>query len=136
MHIHSRLRFGWMAVSLAALICSASGNSRDARPVRAAEPQAQIALFAVQFTVGPKWDQSKQPQEQLFFKEHSENLKSLRTEGTLLIGGRYSDKGFIIVKAGSEAEARSKIEADPAVQNQVFKFELHSFRAFYKGCIE
>jgi uncharacterized protein YciI len=104
-------------------------------PMAAQAAQAKVPLFAVEFRTGPKWDANKPAQEQAHFKEHSANLKRLRDAGSLKLGARYSDKGFIVLAAASEAEARSEIEKDPTVQAQVFAYELHPFNVFYSGCV-
>jgi uncharacterized protein YciI len=93
-------------------------------------------LFLVQFTVGEAWVKEKAPHEQAYFAEHSANLKRLRTEGKLLLGGRYSDKGIIIVKAASEDAARAEIDRDPSVLNRTFTAAVHRFGPFYDGCVE
>jgi uncharacterized protein YciI len=117
-------------------ILSASASLALATLAQAQTPSASSKnLFAVEFRTGPKWDAAKPPNEQAFFKEHSANLGSLRKAGRILIGARYSDKGFLIFTGESEADVRALIEADPAVQNQTFSFELHRFNVFYPGCV-
>ncbi len=98
-------------------------------------PQAGT-LFIVHFSLGPNWNAEKQAHEQKFFKEHSENLRKMRTDKKLLIGARYADKGMIIIKAADEAEAKTMIERDPMVANNIFQAEMHSFQPFYDGCID
>ena len=104
--------------------------------VRAQEPIATEKFFLVQFTVGEAWVKEKPPHEQAYFADHSANLKRLRTEGKLLLGGRYSDKGIIIVKAASEEAVRAEIDRDPSVANRTFAVAIHPFAPFYDGCIE
>src|SRR5687767_7636179 len=93
-------------------------------------------LFLVQFTVGEAWVKEKAPQEQAYFAEHSANLKRLRTEGKLLLGGRYSDKGMIIIKAASVEAVQREIDQDPSVANRTFTAAIHPFAPFYDGCVE
>jgi hypothetical protein len=102
-------------------------------PVAAAEVQPRF--FAVEITVGAKWDQSKQPHEQAFFKEHSANLRRLRESGVLVIGARYSDKGLVVVSANSELEVRTMLDEDPSFKAEVFKYAVHPFRVFYGGTL-
>ncbi|MEK6373432.1 MAG: YciI family protein [Acidobacteriota bacterium] len=103
---------------------------------RAEEPVAADKLFLVQFTVGEAWVKEKAPHEQAYFAEHSANLKRLRTEGKLLLGGRYSDKGIIIVKAASEEAVRAEIDQDPSVTKGTFTAVVYPFGPFYDGCVE
>lgn len=92
-------------------------------------------LFAVEFKTGPAWNAAKPPNEQVYFKEHSANLKQLRDRGVLIVGARYADKGFIVLSAASADEASAMIKADPAVQHGTFVYELHEFKVFYPGTL-
>jgi hypothetical protein len=63
-------------------------------------------------------------------------VKRLRNEKKIPIGGRYGDKGMVIVEAKSEAEARALFASDVMVEKKTFTLELQEFRPFYKGSIE
>jgi uncharacterized protein YciI len=86
--------------------------------------------------VGSAWDDAKPANEQIGFKEHSENLRRLRSEKRISIGGRYGDKGMVIVEDRNEADARSLFASDLMVLKKTFTLELQQFRPFYKGSIE
>jgi uncharacterized protein YciI len=120
-----------MRIVIACLLVALSSST-----VRAEEPPAADKHFVVQFTVGPAWVEGKAPNEQAYFADHSANLKRLRAEGKLLLGGRYSDKGIIIVTGPSEEAVRAEIEKDPSVRNGTFVAAIHPFSAFYTGCVE
>lgn len=92
-------------------------------------------LFIVHFSTGPAWQQDLPFSQQEHAREHSSNLQRLRASGALLIGGRYSDKGFIVIRSASEAAARNEIDQDPAVTSGVFDYELATLSPFYEGCI-
>ncbi len=125
-----------LAASLLALSLGASRRAIAQSASPEVQPPAGAGLlFAVEFRVGANWDAARKPHEQAFFREHSANLKRLRESGQLLLGARYSDKGLVVLAAESEAGARALVDADPAVQNQVFAYELHAFKVFYPGCI-
>ncbi|NUO79687.1 hypothetical protein HUU05_06400 [candidate division KSB1 bacterium] len=94
------------------------------------------AFFIAIFSLGEAWQKDKPAHEQLYFKEHSANLKRLRQEKKLLLGGRYSDKGMIIISAENENAARAEFENDPMLANRLFDLELYPFSPFYKGCVE
>ena len=104
--------------------------------LHANEPTSPEKFFLVQFTLGEAWVADKAPNEQAHFAEHSANLKRLRTEGKLLLGGRYADKGIIIVKGASEQEVRAEIEKDLSVVKGTFNAVVHPFAPFYDGCVE
>jgi hypothetical protein len=122
-------------LSTSATLALAALARAQTPPASATPPVSSKNLFAVEFRTGPKWDAAKPPKEQAFFKEHSANLGSLRKADRILIGARYSDKGFLIFTGESEADVRSLIQADPAVQNRTFSFEAHRFNVFYPGCV-
>jgi hypothetical protein len=96
---------------------------------------ADAPLFAVEITVGPKWDPNKPPQEQAFFREHSQNLKRLREAGALVVGARYADKGLVVVAARDEGQARAMMEEDASIRAGIFNYQLHPFSVFYGGTI-
>jgi hypothetical protein len=100
------------------------------------QPAAEKQYFIAIFSRGPPWDNAKEATEQIGFKEHSENIRRLRTEKRIAIGGRYGDKGMVIVEAKDEADARSLFATDMMVAKKTFDLELHQFRPFYKGTIE
>ncbi|HEX6730954.1 MAG TPA: hypothetical protein VF074_13110 [Pyrinomonadaceae bacterium] len=60
----------------------------------------------------------------------------MRTEKRIPIGGRYGEKGMVIVEAKNEEEARAIFASDLMVEKKTFAMELHQFRPFYKGAIE
>ena len=131
-----------MLAALGGAACTRAGAAAPARSgalVPAQSPPAGAPppdpLFAVELRTGPRWDHAKAAHEQAYFREHSANLKKMRDGGHLLVGARFSDKGFLVVTAASSAAAREMLDADPSVQNQVFAFELHDFRVFYSGCV-
>ncbi len=94
------------------------------------------AFFVVIFSLGEAWQKDKPAHEQLYFKEHDANLKRLRQEKKLPLGGRYSDKGMLILVAENEEAARAEFKGDPMIANKLFNMEIYPFSPFYKGCVE
>ena len=92
-------------------------------------------VFAVEITTGPKWDKSKPTEDQAFFREHSANLRQLREQGVLLVGARYSEKGFLVLAAPSLEAARAMLDRDPSIKAGVFTYELHEMSVFYPGAV-
>lgn len=70
-------------------------------------------LFAVRFTVGPKWDPAKAPNEQAHFAEHSANLSRLRKEGVLVIGARFGEVGLVVLRLPDEDSVKAQLARDP-----------------------
>ena len=101
-----------------------------------AQTEKDIKLFTMIYTPGEKWDATIAFDQQPFFKEHSAHLQKLRKEGRIVIGGRYSDKGFMLLKAKDSLEAVAVITMDPSVTHQIFDVALFKFSPFYEGCVE
>ena len=124
-----------LSVILTIVLCSCLSLAQSAD-----RPQQQTAqtkqYFIAIFSRGTAWEDAKPANEQIGFKEHSENLRRLRSEKKIAIGGRYGDKGMVIVEATSEDDAGSLFAADVMVSKKTFTLELHPFRPFYKGSIE
>jgi uncharacterized protein YciI len=99
-------------------------------------PKAPVNdTFAATFRTGPGWDPAKAPQDQAAFAAHSQNLRALRTEGRLLLGGRYGALGLVVLRAASLDEARALVERDPAVKAGTFAVEVQAFYPFMPGCV-
>ncbi|MBV6646942.1 MAG: hypothetical protein KI790_15905 [Cyclobacteriaceae bacterium] len=92
--------------------------------------------FVLLYRTGEAWDASKSPNEQPYFLEHSAHLAALRKAGKIAIGGRYSDKGLIILRVENETEAKQILSEDISVRHGTFKAELFPLSTFYKGCVE
>jgi hypothetical protein len=117
------------------VLLAVAATSGIAQLQQTAAIEQNLPLFAVEIKVGSKWDQSKPPQEQQYFREHSANLKRLRDAGNLIMGARYSDKGLVILAAQTEEEAKAMMDVDPSIKGDVFKYELHPFGVFYSGSV-
>ena len=93
--------------------------------------------FAVlDLKIHPRWDDAKPVNEQIRFKEHSDNLRRLRAEKKISIGSRYSDKGMVILEAANEVGTRSLFASDVMVEKKTFILQVNQFRPFHKGAIE
>ena len=124
-----------LPVILVIILVSWSSSARDSFSLPQQTAPAKQYFIAI-FARGPAWDNAKPANEQTGFKEHSENLQRLRSEKKIPIGGRFGDKGMVIVEAQNEDEAKSLFSGDVMVVKKTFTLELHRFRPFYKGAIE
>ena len=116
-------------VVVGTLACGSAHAQVASAPAAAPEP----LLFAVEIKVGPKWDASKPPQEQAFFREHSANLRRLRDATQLVVGARYSDKGLIVIAAPDVAAVKALMDQDPSFAAGTFVYEVHAMNVFYPG---
>lgn len=94
------------------------------------------SYFIALYTLGETWDTEKQPQDQVYFKEHSAFLQQLRNAEQITVGARYAATGMLILRAKDLATVKDLLHSDVAVQNQLFNVEVQAFSPFYKGCIE
>ena len=99
----------------------------------AQSPAPAAKLFAVTITTGPAWDAAKPANEQKFFREHSASLARLRAEGLSVLGGRYGDKGLLLVRAPDEAAARAELAKDPSIAAGTFQATVEEYRPFQHG---
>jgi len=104
--------------------------------VNAQTSNASDSLFIVTYSVGSTWDANKQPNEQLYFKEHSTNLSNLRKQGVIKAGARFADKGMIVITASSYNTAKEIIQSDIAVIHKLFYADIQKLNVFYEGCLE
>lgn len=78
---------------------------------------------------GRKWTE----REEQVVGRHFERLEKLLEEGTLILAGRTQtteDKtfGIVILETGTEEEAQSLMESDPAVAEGVMTAELFPYK--------
>jgi uncharacterized protein YciI len=95
-----------------------------------------LRTFAVTFRTGPAWDKAKPPNEQRHFADHSANLRKLREDGRILLGGRFGEVGLILLRATSDEDARRLIAADPTVAAGVFVADVQPWSTFMAGAVE
>jgi uncharacterized protein YciI len=81
------------------------------------------------------------PEEERVISDHFAYLEAGVAEGVVLLAGRTlntdaSTFGIVILRAATEAEARRRMEADPAVQRGVMSAALFPFRVALAGTID
>ena len=101
-----------------------------------AKADSPDSLYLVTYSLGPSWDESKNPGEQAYFKEHSSRLGQLRKEGIIKFGARYADKGMTIITAPTMVAAKDIISKDPGIVNKLFVADIQKLSIFYDGCLE
>ena len=87
--------------------------------------QFQMALMKK----GPKWSTTKEADRNSILKEHLGNVISLLSSGKAIAAGPFGDDtevaGLFIFRAASTEEARTWVDADPAVKAGLFVAEMH-----------
>ena len=78
---------------------------------------------------GPKWDTTKEQARNQILQQHLNNVLSLFASGKMVVAGPFADDtnlaGIFILRAASTAEARTWVDADPAVQAGLMAPEIH-----------
>jgi uncharacterized protein YciI len=87
--------------------------------------QFQMALLKK----GPKWDGTAESQRGQILQQHRANVMSLLGSGRAVIAGPMGDDtdlaGIFILRASSADEAKTWVDADPAVKAGLFAAEIH-----------
>jgi uncharacterized protein YciI len=87
--------------------------------------QFQMALLKK----GPKWDGISEPQRGSILQQHFANVMSMLETGKAVIGGPMGDNtdlaGILILRAATTGEAKTWVDADPAVKAGLFAAEIH-----------
>src|SRR5262245_48715463 len=97
-----------------------------------AQQKEENPLVQFQMTVmkkGPKWSTTKEADRNSIFKEHLGNVISLLSSGKAIAAGPFGDDtdvaGLFIFRAASTEEAKTWVDADPAVKAGLFVVEMH-----------
>jgi len=105
-----------------------------AAPLIGAQPKEEPKHKMVQFQIallrkGPNWNGTAEPQRKLILKQHFANVMSLLDTGKAVVAGPMGDDtdlaGIFILRAASAAEAKTWVEADPAVKAGLLVAEIH-----------
>ena len=96
----------------------------------AQEPQHRLAQFQMAIMKkGPEWVSIKEPERNQIRQQHLANVLSLLESGKAVITGPFGDDtdlaGIFILRASSTAEAKSWVDADPAVKAGLMVPEMH-----------
>jgi hypothetical protein len=94
----------------------------------AAVPEPEPAWLVV-YRPGPAWLADRPLSEQPL-KEHGRYMLDLYRRGLLQLAGPFADDsgGALVFRASSDREARAIVEADPAVVERIFRYELRPWK--------
>jgi len=103
-------------------------------PLMSARQKEEPKLKLVQFQMallkkGPKWAATTEPERNKILKLHLANVLSLLDSGKAIIAGPFGDNtdiaGIFILRAPSADEAKTWVDADPAVKAGLLVPEMH-----------
>ena len=82
--------------------------------------------FLIIYRPGPAWVAGKSAAVQPP-PEHGRYLLDLYKQGQLRLAGPFGDDtgAALVLEAPDEVQARQLVEADPAVVQEIFRYELH-----------
>ena len=87
--------------------------------------QFQMAILKI----GPNWEKTKAEERNATVQKHVANVIGLLDSGKLIIAGPFNDEtnlaGVFIFRAASAEEARTWVDADPAVKAGFMVAEIH-----------
>lgn len=106
-----------------------AASSKEPNPSSVTSPVSK--QFIVHLEPGKAWDPSLSPAEQKNFKEHSANMNSLRKQGVIQMGARYSKYGMLVIQGDSLESMTELMNHDPGVMAGIFIFKIEPISIFY-----
>src|SRR6266536_383132 len=111
-----------VSIAVIALLASSVAFGQEHKLV-----QFQMAIMKK----GPKWETTKADERNAIVQQHLANVVWLLDSGKAVIAGPFDDDtdlaGIFILRAASADEAKSWIDADPAVKAGFMVAEMHSW---------
>jgi uncharacterized protein YciI len=94
------------------------------------EPQSKLVQFQMAvLKKGPKWTGAQTPETQRILHQHLVNVLALLDSGKAVAAGPFGDDtdlaGIFILRASSIEEAKTWVDADPAVKAGLYIAEMH-----------
>jgi len=94
------------------------------------EPKSKLVQFQMALLKkGPKWTGAQSPETRKILHQHLVNVLSLLDSGKAVAAGPFGDDtdlaGIFILRASSAEEAKTWVDADPAVKAGLFVAEMH-----------
>jgi uncharacterized protein YciI len=110
-----------IAILFASLNASALAQQKEEHKL----VQFQMAILKK----GPQWNSTKEADRNSILKQHFGNVISLLDSGKAVIAGPFHDEtdlgGIFILRSASTEEAKTWVDADPAVKAGLLVSEMH-----------
>ena len=93
-------------------------------------PESKLVQFQMALLKkGPKWADSQTPESQKILHQHLVNELAMLNQGKAVVAGPFGDDsdltGIFILRASSAEEAKTWVDADPAVKAGLYVAENH-----------
>jgi uncharacterized protein YciI len=112
--------FVLLALTTAPLTLAQEQKGPDSKLV-----QFQMALLRK----GPKWTEAQTPESQKILHQHLVNVVTMLNSGKAVVAGPIGDDtdlgGIFVLRASSPEEAKTWVDADPAVKAGLYVAEMH-----------
>lgn len=94
------------------------------------EPQSKLVQFQMAILKkGPKWTEAQTPESQKILHQHLVNMLTMLGSGKAVVAGPVGDDtdlgGIFILRSSSAEEAKTWVDADPAVKAGLYVPEMH-----------
>ena len=94
------------------------------------EPPSKLVQFQMALLrKGPKWTEAQTPESQKILHQHLVNVLTMLDSGKAVAAGPFGDDtelaGIFILRASTTEEAKTWVDADPAVKAGLFVPEMH-----------
>jgi uncharacterized protein YciI len=121
-----RRDFMRLGVAAALILQTGAAASTETAPVPVNEA---IIAFLVIYRPGPAWPKGK-PLADLPLRDHGRYMIDLYRRGAMKLAGRFEDGsgGAVLLHTDGIDTARGIADADPAVVNRIFVYELVPWR--------
>ena len=125
----TRIRSNKNLVALIVIACSLIAGSLTFAQQKEA-PQSKLVQFHMAILKkGPKWTGAEAPETQKILHQHLINVLALLDSGKAVVAGPFGDDtdlaGIFILRASSAEEAKTWVDADPAIKAGLFVAEMH-----------
>src|ERR1700730_2448283 len=93
-------------------------------------PESKLVQFQMALLKkGPKWTDAQTPESQKILHQHLVNELAMLNQGKAVVAGPFGDDGdltgIFILRASSAEEAKTWVDADPAVKAGLYVAEMH-----------
>jgi len=115
---------------IAALVIALTSMAPLALAQQKEEPKSKLVQFQMALLKkGPKWTDEQTPEKRKILHQHLINVLALLDSGKAVAAGPFGDDadlaGIFILRAPSAEEAKTWVDADPAVKAGLFIAEMH-----------
>lgn len=113
-----------MLMTLAIAVCFAAPTLAQPK-----EEHKLVQFYMAILKKGPKFETTTKEERNAIFKQHVDSVVSLLNSGKAVLAGPFADDtdltGIFILRAASAEEAKSWVDADPAVKAGLMVAEMH-----------